>query len=129
MRSKEYRLPPFSFLLMRVFLRVVSCALPPFSFLLMRVLFVSFPHPQKNPHQKKRKGGQRTGHYKQPSRVLVVAPLFEKICPPHGTGLFFCMRVVSFPLKQYQEYFKNIGYWLMKIFLVLLRDTKRVRFF
>ena len=24
-------------------------------------LFVSFPHPQKNPHQKKRKGGQRIG--------------------------------------------------------------------
>ena len=29
---------------------------------LLRVLFVSFPHPQKNAHQKKRKGGQRTGH-------------------------------------------------------------------
>ena len=35
---------------------------------LLRVLFVSFPHPQKNPHQKKRKGGQRTG-YKQKKKV------------------------------------------------------------
>ena len=68
-------LPPFSFLLMRVFLRVVSCALPPFSFegvekkrkeplkekgSTKNQLF-SFSlrnlTGRENPHQKKRKGG------------------------------------------------------------------------
>ena len=52
--NKRYWLPPFSFLLMRVFLRVVACAQPPFSFLLMRVLLRVWKRNEKKRKETKR---------------------------------------------------------------------------